>query len=312
LDEIHLDLIITEDKRSEAFADFCEKLSRLVPQVQIVKKKADTGQVPAIQIGDNIRYQAIPGGKELEPFLEAITLGDKQNDPANEIKDALEKIYTPAELELFIAQNCSLCPQVVRRMIPLVMANELIRLSIIDASLFSERARSELIRSVPTVLLDGQYRWTGTIKLQDIIEMLVNRNPVHLGTAALRTIIEEGNAARVAEWMLEQGLIFPAFLELLVHEKWPVRLGAIVVLETIIEQNIDLAAQVVDPLLEHLPVTTDPVKGDIVYILGETADQNIIPKLEGVSIDSDNPELKEMAREAIVKIKNRQPDTKAV
>jgi hypothetical protein len=306
--EIMLKLIITEDERSEAFTVFCDQLSRLASQVHITKKKSDTEQIPALQVGPNIRYQAIPEGKELKPFLEILTLLDAQNDSTGKIDKTVEDIHIPAKLELFIASHCDFCPHVVRQVAPLAMANEMIRLAVIDASLFHEKAQSDGIRSVPTVLLDGQYRWTGTIKLADIIEMLVNRDPAHLSASALRNIIEEGNAVRVADLMLEQGLIFPSFLDLLVHEKWPVRLGAIVALETVIEKNSDIAAQVVDPLLERFPMVNDQVKGDILYIIGETGDQNITSELENVFKNSDNPELQETAREAVMKIwERRQP-----
>lgn len=303
--EIMLKLIITEDKRSEAFAVFCDQLSGLASQVHITKKKSDSEQNPVIQIGPNIRYQAIPEGKELKPFLEMLTLLDTKNDSAGKFTKAVEEIDIPAELELFIAGHCGFCPQVVRQIAPLAIANELIRLAIIDASLFHEKAQFDGVRSVPTVLLDGKYRWTGTIQLADIIEMLVNRDPTHLGASALRNIIEEGNAARVADLMLEQGLIFPSFLDLLVHEKWPVRLGAIVALETVIEKNSDIAVQVVDPLLERFPMVNDQVKGDILYILGETGDQHITSDLENVFKNSDNPELQEIAREAVMRIWER-------
>ena len=303
--EIMLTLIITEDKRSEVFTVFCDQLSGLASQVHINKKKSDTEQKPAIQVGPNIRYQAIPEGKELTPFLEMLTLLDAQKDSADKINNTVEDIHIPAELELFIANDCGFCPQVVQQVAPLAIANEMIRLTVIDASLFQEKAQSDGIRSVPTVVLDGQYRWTGTIHLADIIEMLVNRDPAHLGTSALRNIIEEGNAARVADLMLEQGLIFPSFLDLLVHAKWPVRLGAIVALETVIEKNSELAAQVVDPLLERYPIVDDQVKGDILYVLGETGDQNITSQLENVFKNTTNPELQETAREAVMKIWER-------
>jgi hypothetical protein len=182
----------------------------------------------------------------------------------------------------------------------------MIRLAVIDASLFHEKAQSDGIRSVPTVVLDGLYRWTGTVRRSDIIEMLVNRDPSHLDASALQTIIEEGNAARVAELMLDRGLIFPSFFDLLAHEKWPVRLGAIVALETVIEKNSDIAAQVVGPLLERYPMVDDQVKGDILYILGETGDQTITSQLEYVFKNSNNPELQETAREAVMKIWGRQ------
>jgi len=303
--EIMLTLIITEDKRSEAFTVFCDQLSGLASQVHITKKKSDTEQKPAIQIGPNIRYQAIPEYKELSPFLEMLTLLDTQKDSAGKFNKVVEDIHIPAELELFIASDCGFCPQVVQQVAPLAIANEMIRLAVIDASLFHEKAQSDGIRSVPTVVLDGQYRWTGTIQLANIIEMLVNRDPTHLGASALRNIIEEGNAARVADLMLEQGVIFPSFLDLLVHAKWPVRLGAIVALETVIEKNSDLAAQVVDPLLERYPIVDDQVKGDILYIIGETGDQNVTSELENVFKNTNNPELQETAREAVMKIWER-------
>ena len=68
--EIMLTLIITEDKRNEAFMKFCDRLSALASQIHITKKKSDSEQKPTIQVSPNIRYQAIPQDKELEPFLE--------------------------------------------------------------------------------------------------------------------------------------------------------------------------------------------------------------------------------------------------
>ncbi len=307
--EIMLTLVVTEDNRSQAFSEFCDQLSGLVPQVHITKKKSDTRQNPAIQVGPNIRYQAIPQGKVLEPFLAMLTLLDAPYDWPGKSNKAIEDMKIPAQLELFIASHCGFCPQVARQVSPLAIANEMIRLAVIDASLFHEKAQSDGIRSVPTVLLDGVYRWTGTIELADIIEMLVSRNPAHLGTSALRNMIEEGNAARVADLMLEQGLIFSSFLDLLTHEKWPVRLGAIVALETVIEKNSAIAAQAVGPLLERYPMVNDQVKGDILYILGETGDQSITSDLEDAFKNTDNPELQETAREAVMKIWGRRART---
>ena len=117
--EIMLTLIITEDKRSEAFTEFCDQLSALASQVHITKKKSDTEQKPAIQVGPNIRYQAIPEGKELTPFLEMLTLLEAQKDLAGKFNKAIEDINIPAELELFIAGHCGFCPQVMRQVAPL-------------------------------------------------------------------------------------------------------------------------------------------------------------------------------------------------
>ncbi|MBW2664117.1 MAG: hypothetical protein JRD93_19605 [Deltaproteobacteria bacterium] len=105
--------------------------------------------------------------------------------------------------------------------------------------------------------------------------------------------------------MLDKEIIFPAFIELLAHEKWPVRLGAMVVLEYITEKNRELAAQVISLLWKLFHDVNDQVKGDIVHIFGETGDYEIIPKLKTLLSGLYNNEVKSAAKEAIDKIEQR-------
>ncbi len=105
--------------------------------------------------------------------------------------------------------------------------------------------------------------------------------------------------------MLDKEMIFPAFIELLAHEKWPVRLGAMVVLEYISEKNRELAAQVITPLWELYHDVEDPVKGDIIHIFGETGDREIVPKLKTILSSPYNNEVKNAAKEAIDKIEQK-------
>ena len=76
-------------------------------------------------------------------------------------------------------------------------------------------------------------------------------------------------------------------------------------METVIEKNIDLAAQAADPLWERFQKVEDPVKGDILYMLGEIGDEMMIPKLEDIITEISNNELRETAGEAIDRIKER-------
>ncbi|OQY43185.1 MAG: hypothetical protein B6240_13015 [Desulfobacteraceae bacterium 4572_87] len=86
--------------------------------------------------------------------------------------------------------------------------------------------------------------------------------------------------------MLERKMIFPNFYELLASEKWSVRLGAMVVMEEIIERDRKLAGQCVEPLWEKLPHLNGQVQGDVVYILGEAGTRDFIPRLEAFLSDS--------------------------
>lgn len=85
-------------------------------------------------------------------------------------------------------------------------------------------------------------------------------------------------------------------------EKWPVRLGAMVAMEEIAHRNPELASQVIDPLWESFHRVEDPVRGDIIYIFGESGNYEIAPRLEAVLGGIYDTEVKEAAKEALEKI----------
>ena len=284
---------------------FADRFAALAPGVHIQKETTDTAEMPAILIDPNIRYHALPSGKALEPFLNALTRKDTAPAPGMSNPAVLKNIKLPMDLDLYIAPQCGFCPTAAARLIQLALHAPLIRLSIIDAFLFSEQSQTRGIRSVPTVLLGERYRWTGAFDMQELVDMMVHQDPAHMQASTLQNIIQEGNAAQVAEMMLGYGQIFPAFLELLFHDKWSVRLGAMVVMEEMIVKNIGLVASVVDALWEGAKTVDEPVKGDIYYLLGEAADATLIPKLQTVLSDDPGKELKEAVEEAIARIEER-------
>jgi len=301
--DIQISLLMTEDKRSREINEFCENLTRFAPKISVVKEDGESNEAPAIDIGHALRYHAIPLGTELEPFLDALSGIHKKFSPVPVfILDRLKRIKQPAELRLYVSQQCHFCPETVRRIMPLAAANEFIHLTIVDCTLFPEMAQSDNIQSVPTVLLDERFRWTGSLRLEELVETITNRDPAKLGTSSLKRMLKEGNASRLAEMMLDKKTIFPAFLDVLVHKKWPVRLGAIVAMEEIAGRNPELAAQVIDPLWERFHHAEDPVKGDIIYILGELGNYEIAARLEMVLNGQYDSEIKEAAREALEKI----------
>lgn len=304
--DIQLTLNLTQDDRSKKLSSFCENLSHLVPKISILHSKGNNNDAPSIQVGKRLRFHAIPLGTELKPFLETLTALDKNSIQITEqIQNRLNKIKMPAKLKLFVAQQCHFCPVTIRQMFPLSVASEYIQITIIDCTLFPEIAELKGIRSVPTILLDKHFRWTGSTRLEEIVKVISNRDPIQLSSLSVERIIKEGNAALVAKMMLDKEMIFPAFIELLTHEKWPVRLGAMVVLEYITEQNTELAAEVIGPLWKLFHDVEDPVKGDIIHILGETGYYNIVPKLEMILCGPYNKEVKNAAKEAIDKIEQK-------
>jgi len=298
---VHLRLISTKDTRSNLLADFCEALPNIASNVVFVKEEGDEKELPAIEINSRLRYHAVPLGKELPPFLTALEQAAASDPTAlpQSIKDELEAVTVPAFLQLFIAPQCPHCPLTVQQLIPLLAATKHVYLSVIDGTLFPEMAEAHGIRSVPTLLMDAQFRWTGNIPLKELVDIMAHRDPAGLGAPSLESMLKEGDASKVAEMMLQAGEIFPSFLDVLVHEKMFVRLGAMVVMEELAKRDPALARQAVDPLLERFGEASEPIQGDLIHVIGETGDRRSIPMLKDVLKASCGPEVKEAAKDAL-------------
>lgn len=301
--DIAINLINSNHPHFNTFKECCDNLSRLVPGIKIKKGGDSPEEPPQIVIGSRLRYQAVPSAHELQPFLEA--LAAISSDPPkvdDSAKSKLKNDRLPATLRLFIAPQCPFCPAVVRQLIPLPLIDDKIQLVIIDGSLFPETAETHRISAVPTLLIDEQFRWTGSAPLDEVINAINTRDPMSLGVASLENILTGGQAGDLAAMMLERSTIFPAFLDLLIHEKWHIRLGAMVVMEEIADKNPALAAETVDFLWQRFHGLSEQVKGDILYILGEIKDQRTVAWLEKVVKAESNDEVLEAAKEAIEKI----------
>jgi len=99
--------------------------------------------------------------------------------------------------------------------------------------------------------------------------------------------------------VIEKATLFPGIIDLLVHDKWPVRLGAMVVMETIAAADPPLAARVVPLLQARYDRLDDPARGDVLYVIGETGDQRAVPFLQKIAAHSTNPEIRQAASEAL-------------
>jgi glutaredoxin len=303
--DVQIGLVETEHEKSGSIRQFCDDLIQLVPKVRVIEEEGDPDEVPAIKIHNGLRYQAIPSGTEVAPFIEALKMLDSTTAQIDETINArLASIDLPTNLILYVAPQCKFCPEAVRQLLPLPSLNSNIRLTVIDAMHFPELAEKENIQSVPTLILEDQFRWSGSIQVNEIIDVMANRDASMLGPVSLEMLISQGKAGELAEMMLEKEQIFPAFYEALTHPKWPVRLGAMVVMEELIESNLDLAAQTLKPLWDRFNKVDDRVKGDLLYVFGQMRRTDLAPRLQAILNGDYAPEVQEAAQEALDKIRS--------
>lgn len=305
---IPLGIVSKNDRQGRALRSFCEDLQQLVPAVRVEEEVNDEKQTAEIRLRPNISYHAVPSGRELEPFLMALYSPRPLSEALpSSIRVDVRGLQIPAKLKVYMTLQCAYCPQTVSQCLALADASPLIHVIVIDGILFPGQAEADEVHSVPCTILDDHFRWTGDLQPGELVDMILHRDPANLSADTLKSMVHEGRARDLARMMAERKEVFPAFLELLVHSKWPVRLGAMVTFEYLAETQKTLAAQMIAPLWRRFPTMDDPVKGDILFLFGELRDPSVIPMLQTV-IDGDYPrEVRESAREALG-VFSREPD----
>lgn len=282
---------------------FCDELRQLNPLIKLKKDSDLPFQEPVMVIGrhNNIAYHAVPTGKLLHLFLQALNEDNRQqtDEFGEDIAHQLPQINLPVALKSYVATQCPHCPEAVRRLQILAAASSMIRLRIINAELFPQWTRADQIRSVPTTILDDQFRWSGTLQLKELLTMSLERDPSQLSSASLRQIIEDGEAQRVANMMAESGQVFPALIELLTHERWSVRLGAMVAAEYLADQVPSLALELAGQLWNCFSGLTEQTKGDVLHVIGQVKSEKTRSYLEKVISGDYDETVKEAASEIL-------------
>jgi glutaredoxin len=294
-------IVLSRDKGDTGaeLAHFCDRLKELAPGLKIKNDSDIPFPAPVLAVGrhQNIGYQAALTGKLLNCFLEALTSGDAGADPQSD--NMLKAIDLPVILKLYVAAQCPHCPQSIRQLQALAAKNPLIRLRIVDAALFSREAQADQIRSVPTLILDDQYRWTGPVATEELLSLCTQRDPSQMSAGSLRQLIEAGDAARVAGMMTAAGKLFPALVELLIHDRWSVRLGAMVTAEYLAEDAPALSLELCRSLWERFARLSPQVQGDVVQVLGQVEADATKDNLRSILAGAFDAEVKTVAREVL-------------
>jgi hypothetical protein len=105
--------------------------------------------------------------------------------------------------------------------------------------------------------------------------------------------------------MIDRNQIFSSVKSLLIHEKWSVRLGAMVSLESVAEENPALAESVLPFVWEKINESETAVTGDLLYIVGVAGTRDDIEKLRQILPEMKDEEIKEAAEEAVAMIEER-------
>ncbi len=307
---ISVRFILGHDERGPALKEFLDAFTKHAPKVRFIQEESNEGELTAILVGDSVRWHAIPEGGELMPFLKNLEMHVSSGPAAADIPEALRSriasVSLPADIKVFVAPQCPFCPRVLNEILPFALLNPLLHLAVIDGVLFPELSESESIRSVPTVILDGEFRWTGAGHSNEIVDALLNRDPAGLSAKSLENFLKGGNAELLAQMMIDRRQVFPAFTDLLENSDWTIRLGAMVVVEEIAEKSPGLLEEVLELVWSRLHRIKGPARGDAVYLfgLGQSGSDLWIDRLKGLN-ENEDEEARESVIEALEKLSGK-------
>lgn len=308
--KIELKILQTDHPETPLFESTIQQLQRSAQKMTLVPEKLDPDNLqldlPGFQMADNIKFYALPLERELDPFLEGLSWIKTGISPAEKaLKAELEKIDIPVHLRLYIALACPHCPAMAKTALMLAAENPNINLEIIDGSMFPQIAAEDKVMSAPTLILDHDFRWTQAVSPEEIMEMILHRDPSMLSARTLRAVLEEGKASWLTDQMVNSNRIFDSFVKLLLHELWSVRLGAMVVVEELAGKAPELSATLCTTLLEQFDAQQIPVKGDMLYAMGETGDSETLEWIQENLPHFDHPDLEDAANDAMETIRER-------
>ncbi len=303
---VTLRLVRTGHPESRNMEEFVRNLAELAPGIQVEEQWGDTHSIPEIAVADRWHFHCIPTGTELNPFLELLHAVDRGTAPmSNDVRVLLESHGGNVHLVLFVSPRCPHCPEVLRLLAPLPIVHEGMRLTVIDGQLFPELASEYKVRAVPTLIGEDGMQWIGQIRLESVLETLLTRNVAPCDQKTLERMIMEGNAASLSAMMVRNKGLFPAFADVLTHELFSIRLGAMAVMEDLGEQAPELARKALDSLWERMPHVHEAVQGDIVYLIGIIGDYQWSARLDELLAGQVSRDLREAVEDALHSLASR-------
>lgn len=302
-------IVINSAGTDGAFETNLSSIARQVSGVSMNKIHVEEGResiwagMPSLTLTDgstpNIHYFAAPEGKELVPFLEAISLlGRRKAPPTSDAISALDNLKDPVNIILLMAQMCPHCPQVVHAAVSLAAGRPVLTLCIVDALEFPNLADRFKVKSTPTVVIDEGMTVVGHITMNDLAQRVALAAEPDSLTATLDSMIKSGRAEDAARLMCARGKP-EALLPIYQSKEFSLRMGALVAMEEALEINPAIFDSVLDRLTAFLSDEEVGLRGDTAEFLGKMRNPAAAPTLRNVAANDSDPDVREAAAEAL-------------
>lgn len=147
-------------------------------------------RIPAIVLrgpspeGPAFRFYGMPGGTEFPSFLEAIvdiSLGEVllSEHAVRELKKLRDEIT----VRVFVTPTCGYCPQMMRAVYQLALANPKVRAEVVEVNEFRDLGERYQVRAVPLTVIADKVAIPGAIHPDALVEQVVKAAGGDVGEA---------------------------------------------------------------------------------------------------------------------------------
>lgn len=255
-------------------------------------------------LSGTIRYMALPTGPEMAPFVDLLQWLCGESAPLSvELASRLSSLQEDAEITVFIAQQCPHCPLAVREAARLAAASPRVTLQVVDAQVFPSMTTMFSVKSVPMTVLDTGLSITGLENASTLVEHLLQRGSDSHRSRVFASLADGGRAAEAGRMLTSEG--GARFLV----ESWrgstmSTRLGLMMAVEEALSMDPGCLDSCEEDLIAIMFEGDASLRGDTLDILSRIGTQKSVPAVRQCLLD-DNPDVAEMAREALQEILQR-------
>jgi hypothetical protein len=246
-------------------------------------------------------YQAVPTGLEWDPFLSLVGLLTRPEESGillPETTEALRTLTKPLTVKVLIGPSCPFCAFMTDRINRFAVVGESLRARVIDVDLFPEYGRKYRIKAVPATIIEEEAVLNGMVAEEDLTAWLKKWGDNDRVSLLYRQDLLEKRLDQAFGRLRSRPMDLPFVAALLREDAFGVKLGAVALLEQLVEEEMNIHGRVLDALVPLLDDPSPQVVGDAAYLLGLLQDERKIPLLRAL-LHHPHREVAEIAREGL-------------
>ena len=215
----------------------------------------------------------------------------------------LSELVEPVEIVIFTAQGCPNCPHGVRAAEALAAANSMVTVSVVDTGESAELASRFQVRSVPTIVVNGELTIVGVVTQEELAHHIVEFQGPAADDAIFVSLVTSGRLDDATS-RLVHGRGISAFATLWNESTLEGRIGLSLAAQNAIEEDAGSLDTLVEQILPGLETDDDARRGDTADLLGASGPESARSAVENLLSDA-HPDVAEASEDALASIDER-------